>query len=149
MLYAMINDSRLQCMSVAHVPILASKLHSHGLSKTPEGVAIWLALQSTHPSVTMPEGVWHHADPLNRKERFQLAKVLSEATSGSSLQSEQQAVSSTGHWSPKIHFAWQVVISHITTSSSAAAVKSKSPKSLSFEQFWPSCVDGAYVPLLE
>ena len=56
---------------------LLERLNSFQLISTPEGVAVWLTVKDSYPDA-LPEGVWHAKDPLSKKERSRLAKILKE-----------------------------------------------------------------------
>ena len=128
--------------TLAFVQTVIDKLQSVGLAKTPEGVAIWIAIQQKFPSVNVPNGVWHGNSPLHRKEKSKLALVLKEA-SVSELDDTKSDTKSTqrGSWSANVHFAWLVVITELL-SQSEAKDRTDSSKCISFSEFWNNCVEG-------
>ena len=110
-----------------------AKLHSEGLAKTLEGVALWTTAQQTFPSLRWPKDVFRHHDPLHRKEQPMLAKVLKgsafEVTSGSG----EGKGSNTGWWTLQLHFAWEVILT---------SVLQESGKKIRFADLWTEVVDG-------
>ncbi|KAK8178751.1 DNA polymerase phi-domain-containing protein [Phyllosticta citribraziliensis] len=84
-------------------------LCTHGLAKTPEGVAIWLTVQSTFPKMELPEGTWHKQDPLCTKERQTLANVMKENFAKTQDTESGKKVKS-GSSQTTLSFAWEVVM---------------------------------------
>ncbi|KAF1916229.1 DNA polymerase phi-domain-containing protein [Ampelomyces quisqualis] len=118
---------------------LISRLSAFKLVSTSEGVAIWLTVQAHYEDV-MPEGVWHHKDPLSKKERTRLARILKE-----NYQSGQEANGAeslkTAAASPNPTFAWNLVFSEILRKDTDAKSKSKDSAKTEFPQFWIDVVD--------
>ena len=144
MLYTTIQGSMLPDHEPQYAESIVQKIQFHGLAKTPEGVAVWVAVNAKYPSMALPSGVWHKGDPLNRKEQFKLAQILKEAGPASSAQAEDdQKTAETGQWNAKVHFAWHAVLSQLLgTSSTKHQENSSKPSSrITIEQFWDECVD--------
>ena len=129
-LYAALKDQ--STMTVDNVQLLLDKLHSSGLTKTPEGVALWVLIQSMYPDVQLPKHVWHHGNPLHRKEKAPLARILKETSSKDDLKDSDQKDAQRGTWFHKLHFAWEVVF--------GALLKTHS-KQLTFSELWTEAVD--------
>jgi len=125
---------------------IIDKLQSSGFSKTPEGVAIWLAIHSRHESVDLPRGVWHHQDPLNRKGLSKLARVLNEAPIADPAHNGAEAnPPKKGTWTTKLHFAWEVALSCLLNLRSPARRKDdKHSKRIAIADFWLECVDSKF-----
>lgn len=119
-------------MTADHAQVFIDKLHSSGLTKTPEGVALWVLIQSAYPNVRLPKHVWHHGDPLNRKEKASLARILKETSSKDDRKDSNQKDAQRGTWFHKLHFAWEVVFKAILTAES---------KRLTFSELWIEAVD--------
>jgi len=115
--------------------LLLSKLHEHKLTKTPEGVAVWLTVSKLLPGASLPKGVWVHNDPLSSKERTTVAKVLREN------HSEDEAGSSraTGAAQTTPSFAWQIVLAHLYERRKPS--KKDEDKASDLEKFWIEAVD--------
>lgn len=126
-----------------YAQFMVNTLWSSGLTKTPEGVAIWIALRSRHAGIDFPRGVWHHGDPLNRKELSKLAKVLNEISIKEPAQGEvEEKVTNKGTWTTKLHFAWDVILSCLLHATSPICEKiSNSSKQIAVADFWSECVD--------
>lgn len=129
--------------------IIAKSMQSFGLIRTPEGAAIWIALQSRYPGTDLPHGLWHQQSPLSEKEQPALARILREATSPTTAPDKDENAASTGQWSAKPHFAWQAIISEIlpeNPSKLASSARSSGRSDLlKFQQFWIACVDSRCV----
>jgi DNA polymerase phi len=116
---------------------MIGRLSAFKLNSTPEGVAIWLTVQVSYESV-LPEGVWHGKDPLSKKERPRLAKILKESYQGAS-ENGNADILKTAAASPNPTFAWNLVLSEILRRDE----QGKSEK-LDFPQFWVDIVDSEY-----
>jgi DNA polymerase phi len=114
-----------------HAKTLINMLHLNGLAKTPEGVALWLVVQSNYPGIQLPKHVWHHGNPLHRKEKVSLARVLRETTPKDDTKDSVQR----GNWVPKLHFAWEVVFE--------ALPMTRSEKT-NFADLWAEVVDSEF-----
>ena len=133
----------LKGKDVKYAQLLVDKLLAKGLSKTTQGVAIWIGVQAEFPSIVLPHGVWHHEDPLNRKETSRLAKLLMEAPTatspGNSLELETAA---KGAWTTKLQFAWDVILAELMgVQPQGLQRKTKLAKRVKFGDFWKECVD--------
>ena len=123
-----------------YTQIVIDKYHANGLTKTPEGIALWLVSQSNFPQVKFPPGTWQNENPLHRKDRAKLAAILKDALSdiadhdGDSSKGPQK-----GNWIYKLHFAWEKVLTHIL--SSCNGISKEGSKDLNLAEFWDECVD--------
>ncbi|KAL8860427.1 MAG: hypothetical protein Q9178_003086 [Gyalolechia marmorata] len=122
------------------IQTLLGKLDQFGLTKTPEGIAIWLKVQGQSPKVELPAGIWQNESPLDRKEKSKLAKILKETTSSEHSDETSAAVSQRGSWTSRIHFAWNVVFSELIMAKPTRGTKPQS-KTITFEAFWKEAVD--------
>ena len=104
-----------------------------GLAETPEGIAIWLKAQQQRPALKLPKGVWHHHNVLNHKESTRLARTLADAAKESE---ETHSSGSRSIWRPRLHFAWEVIISHLLN-----PLSEPKERSISFDDFWNVVVD--------
>ena len=126
--------------------MLADKLSTYGLFRTPEGVALWIALLEKHPSKNLPHNNWHQGSPLGRQGKTLLAQIMRQASLPKLGQDEQQDNAQTGHWNIKIHFAWRVVLSSLISASSVSLKEHDDPLySLTLEEFWSECVDSRLI----
>lgn len=120
-------------------------LSRHELVRTPEGVAIWLAAKDLFPNTSFPSKAWKHDDPLDAKERNQLAKVMKNSSSTETGNEGQENKSkSSGVWNSKLHFAWDAVTNRlmdVPTNDSHKPKKGSSSSRLSFGDFWTEVVD--------
>lgn len=115
-----------------------SRLNAFKLVSTPEGVAIWLTVRESFKDV-LPERIWHSKDPLARKERSRLAKLLKENYQSTPDEGEGAAVKS-GTASPNPSFAWNLVLSEVLRRDEQIENDKTSQKS-EFQQLWIDIVD--------
>jgi len=122
------------------VRALSERLVSYKLANTPEGIAIWLALQEQHAS-TLPANVWHDNDPLSMKNRPKLAKVLKGDIQSSLGSDESNAVKSAAT-NANPQFAWNTLLSKVLQMDSESATARTDASKSQFGQLWLSIVDG-------
>lgn len=126
------------------VQAMSERLVSYKLADTPEGVAVWLALQERHDSA-LPDNVWHDKDPLSLKNRPKLIKVLKGDVQNSANEEGSDATKAAAA-SQNPQFAWSVILSKVlrvdTDSKTARTDASKSQ----FGQLWLGVVDGKSMP---
>lgn len=123
------------------------KIHESGLTKTPEGVAIWIAAMESSSGVKFPKGQWDNDNPMHRKGVAALALILKEASRNRSHQDVSTSeFSQKGNWNPKLHFSWEVVINHLSTRHSYVDKSQAEPSDeLDMAGFWDECVDSECV----
>ncbi|MCJ1436894.1 DNA-directed DNA polymerase [Xylographa pallens] len=119
-------------MDSAHVEVLFEKLDSAGLTKTPEGVGLWITAQQAYPDVKYPRHVWHHGNPLHRKEKATLARILKETSTSHDANGTAKKASQRGTWTSRLHFSWDIVFQ---------ALLEDRPKQLAFPDLWVEAVD--------
>lgn len=124
------KDDRVQ-----HVNLLLAKLHEFKLSKTPEGLAIWITASSLFSGLVFPKGVWNHNNPLSGKERTVVAKVLRDNSSPS--EDDSNAAKNTGAAQTSPSFAWQVVLNKLYETNDNKGQEE-------FEKFWIEAVDSEF-----
>jgi DNA polymerase phi len=134
----------------SYVSKMLESLDSHELSKTPEGIAIWITIKSRFSDLELPQKIWKKNDPLCTKERSAFVKAMTESvaqepvdpesngkgTNGKNKKSQAPKVK-TGTWQPKPNFAWDLVLQE--------AIKTF-PKASKFQQFWLELVDSKRNP---
>ena len=116
--------------------LIEPALHTHDMIRTPEGVAIALALISTSGSAD--DLAWQDGHPLAKKKVGKLAGIMKDARSKQEPDQERE-LQGSAVWTPQLHFAWEVVLSEMY-----AAKKGK--KILDFETFWLQAVDRKEAP---
>ena len=123
--------------------LLIDKLLANGLSKTTQGVAIWIGVQAEFPSIDLPHGVWRHEDPLNRKETSRLAKILVEASTATSPESSLEVeTTAKGARATKLQFAWDVILAELLGDQPQGLQKNtRLVKRVKFGDFWKQCID--------
>ena len=104
-----------------------------GLAETPEGIAIWLKAQQQTPPLKLPKGVWHHHNVLNPKESTRLARTMADAAKEAE---ETHTSGSRAVWRPRLHFAWEVILSHLLS-----PLSQPNKRCISFGDFWKTVVD--------
>ncbi|GAB1202977.1 hypothetical protein APSETT445_001601 [Aspergillus pseudonomiae] len=138
--YRCVYELSAQNADAKFVESALERLCTHDLARTPEGVSIWLAAKDLFPKVQLPSKVWKHDDPLDAKERNQLAKVMKESSvSEAEGENKGSKAKASGVWNSKLHFAWDAVLSRLSETS-AKESKSKTSR-LSFIDFWTEVVD--------
>lgn len=146
-LYQAVQGSRAGNLSSEHVQTVVDRINENGLTETPEGVAIWIAILEKHPAVKFPNDFWKHKNPLHRKEKARLAEALREASSPNYDEGEggEKKASQKGTWAAKLHFAWGVILDRLLKSPSLNGKPSnRSKDELSFPDFWKECVDSKF-----
>lgn len=123
-----------------------ARLSAFKLLSTPEGVAIWLTVQANYEDA-LPQGIWHENDPLSKKERSRLAKILKEnfqqeAENGSTEITKTASASA----SPNPSFTWDLVLSEMLRRDGVS--RSESKEKSEFPQFWIDIVD-SWLPLAD
>ena len=126
-----------------YAQLIIDKLQANGFSKTPQGLAVWIGAQAEFPSIDFPQGVWHHQDPLNRKERSKLARILMEAPAVNLPHNENESeVAAKGAWTTKLQFAWDVILAELLNIRPQGLQKNTKPaKRIRFAEFWEECID--------
>lgn len=143
-IYRCVYDLYSQSANVKFVETALERLCSNDLARTPEGVSIWLAVKDMFPNATFPAKIWKHDDPLDSKERNQLAKVMKESSSSGPEDREKGNNAKSGVWNPKLHFAWEAVLTRVPDVSIEEKSKSKPKESgsrVGFVDFWTDLVD--------
>ncbi|RAL66117.1 hypothetical protein DID88_005788 [Monilinia fructigena] len=115
--HALVMDSRrmrlvimeaLEQMDQAQAESTLNKLCDAGLGLSPEGVGIWLRARDKFPKMKFPSKPWGQSgNPLEHLNS--LAKALKESDENSS---KGQQAKQTGTWNAKLHFVWDIVLSH-------------------------------------
>lgn len=133
-------NSQYQSVSSVCAQAIVQRLLSFNLVNTPEGVAIWLALQ-VHHNETLPVGVWHQNDPLSKKERTRLAKALRQDFQNSADQSKSEAVKSAPA-NPNPPFAWGLIMTQLLRKDGETTRNRPDAEKAEFSRFWLDTVDG-------
>lgn len=119
---------------------LTERLVSYKLANTPDGIAIWLALQASHGS-TLPANVWHDNDPLSMKNRPKLIKVLKGDIQNAPDGGESDAIkSAAANANPQ--FAWNAILSKVLQMDSESKAAQTDASKSQFGQLWLGIVDG-------
>ncbi|KAA6413200.1 MAG: DNA polymerase V [Lasallia pustulata] len=144
-IYGAIQNLHEQGLDPSYVQAIIDRINSHGLAKTSEGIAIWIAVQSYFPAVDLPAGIWKHEDPLSIKEKSNLAKVLKEASFADKDKGNAEGnIPQKGSWNFKIHFAWPVVLAALLKDQGKSGqVHTNPPKRLDLKDFWNEAVDNS------
>ncbi|KAL9045879.1 MAG: hypothetical protein Q9214_001156 [Letrouitia sp. 1 TL-2023] len=118
------------------VQMIIDRFCEHGLGKTPEGLAAWILVRSATSDVVFPPGVWHCDNPLHTNERENVSKILREASAGIDQAMEHPAVTKKSNWSPKLHFAWSIVLAQLLTDA-----HEEDSELITFEDFWMDVIE--------
>jgi hypothetical protein len=117
------------------------RLNAFKLVSTPEGVAVWLTVQASYPEA-LPDGIWHDKDPLAKKERSRLAKILKEDFNKNVSEDSKDETTKTGTTNPNPSFTWDLAFTEILRRDEQN--KSDSKDKVEFPQFWIDTVDGEF-----
>ena len=142
-LFQAIQGSGANRLSSEHVQTVIDRINENELMDSPEGVAIWIITLENYSAVNFPRKVWKHQNPLHRKEKSRLAKIMREVpTSNPDESVHASKTSRKGTWSSKLHFAWEVILDRLVKSPlSGDKSLTKSKNELKFPDFWDECVD--------
>ncbi|TQS35944.1 hypothetical protein Golomagni_03620 [Golovinomyces magnicellulatus] len=130
----------LEQMDYDQILVTLNALCDQGLSKTPEGVGIWLIARNKHPLIQDKSLLKVWGDKANPLDQLQsLAKVLRESSEPEKKVEELegiQPVKQTGNWNAKLHFVWDIILKQFT-------MKTKDTESsqAEFGKFWKIIVD--------
>ncbi|KAF2204935.1 hypothetical protein GQ43DRAFT_453433 [Delitschia confertaspora ATCC 74209] len=119
---------------------LIERLVSSKLVNTPEGVAVWLAIRTHFLDKPLPLGIWHDKDPLSKKERTRLARILKEDFRNAPEEGNAETIKSAAA-NPNPIFAWDVVLSEILKRDGETGDEKSLLKKSEFAQFWIDTVD--------
>ncbi|KAL8808502.1 MAG: hypothetical protein Q9182_000053 [Xanthomendoza sp. 2 TL-2023] len=122
------------------IKALIERLCKHGLTKTPEGIAIWLKVRVTFPKAELPAGIWQDENPLHQKEKSKLAKILKGTSIADCHDKNEEEAAQKGNWTSRIHFSWDVILSELIIEGPTHGSPSKSTN-VSFNDFWQEAVD--------
>lgn len=112
------------------------QLESHGLTRSPEGVAVWLAIQSKLPLFNaFPSNGWLRNDPLHRDNSAELNRAMREQFYNTEVEKKDSIKS--GFWQQSVHFAW-----HMVLQTSMDRSRNLQDGCVSFGDLWRSLVDG-------
>ncbi|THY50080.1 hypothetical protein D6C97_07129, partial [Aureobasidium pullulans] len=128
--------TQIKDLDIEYVDLLIQRLEPFKLTRTPEGLAIWLTTSVLFPDAKLPKGSWNHNDPLSSKERGTVAKILRD----NGAQSEDGPTgNSTGAAQSSPSFAWSIILSHLYKRHKPS--KKSEEKVSDFEKFWLEAVD--------
>ena len=133
--------TQIEDLDIEYVDLLIQRLEPFKLTRTPEGLAIWLTTSVLFPDAKLPKGSWNHNDPLSSKERGTVAKILRD----NGAQSEDGPTgNSTGAAQSSPSFAWSIILSHLYKRHKPS--KKSEEKVSDFEKFWLEAVDRKHEP---
>jgi DNA polymerase phi len=146
-LYNCITDEHNKLPTKLAVDIVEN-LIANKLIRTPEGVAIWIAVTRRFPKAKLPTSAWKSGDPLARKDISALSDILKDARAHQGPQSSELSAQGSARWSPNLHFAWDVVLAAVFRNAPAKienGMNGKNPplegKKITFDVFWNTVVD--------
>jgi hypothetical protein len=119
---------------------MVERLISSKLINTPEAVAVWIAIRNNFSDNILPKDIWHHKDPLSKKERGRLAKLLREDFRSTAEEGSVDAIK-TAAANPNPIFAWDVVLQEILKRDRNQDDSEEGPAKSEFAQFWIDTVD--------
>lgn len=130
-------------------PVIAetilNSLLQYKLIRTPEGIAIWLAIKNRFPDLHFLKELWKHNDPLNKKDKILLAKAIKDTQPVRDDEKDRERAHANSVWNAQLHFVWDVVLNEFYSTISELH-QPKKVNRLSFESFWAEVVDGRLIP---
>ena len=121
---------------------ISRHLTARKLIYTPAGIGVWLTVQAEYKE-SLPEGIWHENDPLSKKERARLAKILKE-NFHDEMEKDAGTATKTAGANPNPSFAWDLALFEILRRDEQSRSQGKSK--LKFPQLWTDIVDGTLSP---
>lgn len=115
---------------------MIARLRTFKLLSTPQGVAVWLTVQTDFEQALV-EGVWHNMDPLSKKERTRLAKILKE-NFHDDTEDGTNSTTKNAAANPNPSFTWDLVLSEVLRGDERS---NTSKEKREFPQFWTDTVD--------
>ena len=119
-----------------YLTLMLERLCRIKLAKSPEGIAIWLSVLSTAPTVNSPKGVWRNENPLHPKERDAVNKILRNNQNIEQRDAAKSDDTDTGAAQRVPSFAWSVIIAHLS------GLCSREHGRNDLSHFWAAVVDG-------
>ncbi|KAI5849467.1 DNA polymerase phi-domain-containing protein [Morchella snyderi] len=113
-----------------------SALAESGMSKTTEGVAVWLCVAAYHPGVVAPREVWSGGLPLGAGNLGVLGKILKD-----SGEEEGGGGAAKGTWSQKLHFVWDFILAVHLAEEGVWSELRKSSEVAGWAELWRAVVD--------
>ena len=107
-------------------------LAANKMIRTPEGVAIWIGAEDSHADSDLSGHVWKYGHPLAKKYLGALAQIMRDARPEDA--DDEDGVQGAAMWSPKHHFAWNVLIMTLIQYEPA-------PGNISIEDLWQGTVE--------
>ncbi|KAF2455337.1 DNA polymerase phi-domain-containing protein [Lineolata rhizophorae] len=115
-------------------------LNERGLSKTAEGVAVWIAAKKAFPDAHFPKHVWHKRDPLCSNEWQQLATVMRGDFSKFGGEDSKELRVKGGSSEPFLPFSYVAVVNSMLERC-LCEPKEGSKATSTFSKFWVDIVD--------
>ncbi|OJD12938.1 hypothetical protein AJ78_06544 [Emergomyces pasteurianus Ep9510] len=145
-IFCSLRDIHNHKFDIKYAEAALDSLCQNGLSRTPEGVAIWTTAKDLFPTMKFPEGEWQHGSPLHIREKATLAKIMKETSESQSVPGKENSKpQNSGVWNPKLHFAWDIVLQKLYAQppeqNGLAKDKHSKPTQASFTDIWTEVVD--------
>lgn len=121
---------------------IISKLSDLDMTFTSEGVAVYLTIPGDIREKCTLDQTWKNLDPLSKGNLPALAKALKDVGS-------PDAETQKGSWSPRIHFVWDLILSHLLQPQDSSPTKKcklnnrklKDDGHVGLKEFWKVVVD--------
>ena len=132
--------------SLDRARLVVEPLQNLDFAHTPEGISLWLETGVLIPKLKLPKNVWHHRDPLNKKDISRVGDILSRHKGSKPEQTRSESAKAlTGSRQAAPHFAWETVIQSIFKKDSGSNQYTRDPdyppkKSL-FSRFWTNAIE--------
>ncbi|KAF4455412.1 DNA polymerase V [Fusarium austroafricanum] len=116
-------------MTKEQARVTLEKIDEAHLSRTPEGLSIWLVALSRFPDLKVQP--W--PEPLSKKCFGDLAAVLRESFQHFEDELDLRQKNKQSNWTAQLHYAWDILLAHFVKQGQAGAGE--------FKQFWIHVVD--------
>ena len=133
-LFEFVSDDSVEAKDVhgLFTEDIIKALAANKMIRTPEGVAIWIGAEDSHADSDLSGHVWKYGHPLAKKYLGALAQIMRDARPEDA--DDEDGVQGAAMWSPKHHFAWNVLIMTLIQYEPA-------PGNISIEDLWQGTVE--------
>lgn len=122
--------------------LILEAIRRHSLLKTPQGIAIWLAVQIRIGSAALPKNVWKDDDPLHSKNWRSIAVILRTGSVDDTGDEQPDTTRQKGGASQRNpSFAWIAVLTAFVSADSLSQNGLAHASVKSLESFWKEIVD--------
>ena len=119
-----------------------SALVEQKLEDTPEGIALWLTALTASSKVSFPTSCWYKQDPLHKRERARLTRVMKGVVVDEARIAEGADKPRMGGNQTRLNFAWNTLILNFLNRLDNTPAEKAPKREKKFAAFWKEMVDG-------